>query len=286
MGLSGFGITEGNYILNLDIINFSKIQSTAIYNDSIFNVDHTIQFCRPIPSIAFDINSIPPMDTCDVFTRDLNAYPLNQPTIYQGNLRTFGTSEMVLTFIRFENYPRSGGFVKLNFLRPDGSSMYSTTSNFPVPNPEWTTWYGWAWGCVGKFDDTTGYSTNEIIIPGNYIVKITSSWGNADISYVVTGASITVADINFTSNSGCDTLCKANVNDIIRISLKGIASTTLICQVNLHYTKPDGNLAILTYSNVQWSSGSSIICFENDLVRYVAGTYSNLHATFDSITPI
>ncbi len=159
--------------------------SGAVSSDHIY-ASHTLQFCRPIPDTPFAyLTATPPMTDCGSFSRDLKNFPLNNPTITSGNTRTFGKSEMVIAFLRLDNYQGGGGHIRFQFHRPDNSIMVVQDLDVPAPDPSWSWWYYWGWACVGRFDDTTGYSVNEIIAPGNYTVDVITSWGNAYISYDV-----------------------------------------------------------------------------------------------------
>jgi len=40
---------------------------------------------------------------------------------------------------------------------------------------------------VGRFDHTSGFSVDEIIVPGNYRTVVSTPWGSANVDYLVTG---------------------------------------------------------------------------------------------------
>jgi len=149
-----------------------------------------ISFCKPIAATPFYYRTDePPRSMCGVFTRELTDFPLNVPTQLDiGNgQRVFGQSEMALVFVKFYNYPRTGGSAKIVFYNPDGSFMFDTGDiSLPMPDPNWTWWSAWAWGVVGRFDNTTGYSGNEIIKAGDYSADVITTWGNAKITFGVT----------------------------------------------------------------------------------------------------
>lgn len=161
--------------------------SGAVSSDSISSVDHVIEFCEPMQGVRFNQNDEPLRGNCGIFSRNVDSYPLNDPTTLENGYYTFGLSEMVLAYVKLNNYPRSGGYIRFKFLNPSGTIFFTSTTTLPIPDPSWTWWYAWAWGVVGKFDNTSGYSQNEILVPGNYKVLIETTWGNAVIDYVITG---------------------------------------------------------------------------------------------------
>jgi len=168
--------------------NLPYIQSGAVSGDNI-GYSHVIEFCKPSAGVWFNEQDEPPKYSCGDFTRNLDAYPLNDATIYDsitGNYK-FGYSEMVLVYARLENYPRSGGYIKMDFMNPAGQVFYTFQKGLPIPDPYWDWWYAWVWGVVGRFDHTSGFSADEIVIPGNYRTVVSTPWGSANVDYLVTG---------------------------------------------------------------------------------------------------
>lgn len=107
---------------------------------------------------------------------------------------TFGASEMMLAFVKLKNYPRSGGQTKITFFKLDGTVMYQSTFQLPIPNPEWEWWYAFSWATVGHYDHTSGYSGDEVIAAGTYRVLWETPWGNEETTYVI---SQNVPDISY-----------------------------------------------------------------------------------------
>jgi len=183
--VTGCGIQES--FTASEIIQSENIQSGATSGSIPYA---NISFCRPIPDRPHPLNGDPPRDSCGIFTRSLDDYPLNMPTLTGDGIRTFGKSEMVMAFVSFENYPRSGGNVEFTWKRPDGSIMVKEIIALAIPDPSWSWWYAWAYAIIGKFDNTTGYSVNEIIEPGTYRVDISTPWGSANIDFTVSGSQV------------------------------------------------------------------------------------------------
>lgn len=152
----------------------------------------TVEFCKPTPGFRFLQNEVPPRHECGIYTRDLDAYPLNQPTYLDQGYYTFGDSEMALVYVRIDNYPMFSGPATIKFFRPDGSLIFQTSHSLPVPDPGWTWWYAFFWGVIGKFDDTfvpsDGNIKNEIVSPGTYKAEVITDWGTSVIDYEVTAA--------------------------------------------------------------------------------------------------
>lgn len=186
MGLSGFGMVGSvNKIQPYKKIG-KRIDNLAISNPLNYGY---VEFCFPSPGVRFHESTEPPRNTCGSYTRNLDNFPLNQATIYETNTGywTFGQSEMVLCYVRLDNYPRTGGYVQFNCKRPDGSIYFTITVPLGVPQPDWEYWYGFAWAVVGKFSADSGFSTDEIIYPGTYTIQILTPWGGSTIDFAVTG---------------------------------------------------------------------------------------------------
>lgn len=141
-----------------------------------------LEVCRPTPGIAFNIKiEDPPRDNCPNVQRDLANFPLNHATTTTGDIRTFGDSEMYVTFIKLSNYPRSGGTVRFQYFNPSNALLYDISITLPIPDPGWTWWYATAWATIGHFDNTSGYTGNEIVGAGQHYVRIQTTFGTETI---------------------------------------------------------------------------------------------------------
>ena len=146
---------------------------------------HEVIIGQPIPDIQFKTNEEPPYS--GLFgSININEYPYNQPTLKNGNEITFGSSEMILVLAKFYNYPVPYP-VTLKFYRPDGSEMYTFTRILPTLTRRGA--YAFLWGAVGRYDNRSGFSGDEIVEPGLYKIEIITPYGKEIHNYIINGAS-------------------------------------------------------------------------------------------------
>jgi hypothetical protein len=152
--------------------------SPGVEYDNI-RVPHTLQFCEPVPTDAWDPGSLPGLRRCGEYARDLNDYPYNdEPS--GGSSRRISKSEMALAYLRIDNYPGSGAIEYL-WWRGAAQTVFFRF-RMPVPacagNCGWSWWYWWAYSFVGHF-------RGEIVTEEVYGVDIATSWGDARITFSV-----------------------------------------------------------------------------------------------------
>jgi len=141
---------------------------------------------------------------------------------------------MVLAFVKLENYPAYGGYFQFDFKRPDGSIFFTPTTPLPVPDSSWTWWYAFAWVVVGRFDNTSGFSDNEIIEPGRYEIRVLTPWGGSTIDFNVTGTPpvlqaptiLSVSAINLSTPGSVRVAWNQDIAGVVAIDLDGVNQFT------------------------------------------------------------